>query len=123
MEKKSNSNNYSTKAWVFGIIPIKVKSQEFKFEKLNNEIYIKQVSTKSKNEYYLGKKKTDHLPIPESWKSMCGKHELTSEIYTAKDNTLWDVSDLKATVSEENGDLKILMQCLNLRYLELFISI
>ena len=107
LKKKSKSNNYTAKAWIFGIIPIKLKGQEFKFEKLNNEIYLKQVSTKSKNEYYLGKKKTDHLPIPESWKSMYGKYELTGEIYNATDNTAWDISDLKATVSEENGVLKL----------------
>ena len=107
LKKKSNGNNYTAKAWVLGIIPIKMKGQEFKFEKLNNEIYLKQVSTKSKNEYYLGKKKTDHLQIPESWKSMYGKYELTGEIYNATDNTAWDISDLKATVSEENGVLKL----------------
>jgi len=107
LKKKSDSNNYSAKAWIFGIIPIKLKGQEFKFEKLNNEIYVKRVSTKTKNEYYLGKKKTDHLPIPESWKSMYGKYELTGEIYTAKDNTSWDISDLKLTVSEKNGVLKV----------------
>ena len=107
LKKKSNSNNYSAKAWIFGIIPKKMKGQEFKFEKLNNEIYLKQVSTKSKNEYYLGKKKTDHLQIPESWKSMYGKYELTGEIYTAKDHTAWDISDVKMTVSEKNGVLKI----------------
>ena len=107
LKKKSKSNNYTAKAWIFGIIPIKLKGQEFKFEKLNNEIYLKQVSTKSKNEYYLGKKKTDHLQIPESWKSMYGKYELTGEIYTAKDHTAWDISDVKMTVSEKNGVLKI----------------
>ena len=94
LKKKSKSNNYTAKAWIFGIIPIKLKGQEFKFEKLNNEIYLKQVSTKSKNEYYLGKKKTDHLQIPESWKSMYGKYELTGEIYNATDNTAWDISDV-----------------------------
>ena len=107
LKKKSNSNNYSAKAWIFGIIPKKMKGQEFKFEKLNNEIYFKQVSTKSKKEYYIGKKKTAHLPIPESWKSMYGKYELTGEIYTAKDHTAWDISDVKMTVSEKNGVLKI----------------
>ena len=107
MKKKSNSNNYSAKAWILGIIPIKMKFQEFQFQKLNNEIYIKLVYTKSKDEYYFGKKKTSNLPIPKSWKSMYGKHELTGEIYTATDNTLWDVSDLKATVSEKNGFLKL----------------
>ena len=107
LKKKSNSNNYSAKAWIFGIIPKKMKGQEFKFEKLNNEIYVKQVSTKSKKEYYIGKKKTAHLPIPESWKSMYGKYELTGEIYTAKDHTAWDISDVKMTVSEKNGVLKI----------------
>jgi len=107
LTKKSDSNNYTAKAWIFGIIPKKLKGQEFKFEKLNNEIYLKQVSTKSKNEYYLGKKKTSNLPIPESWKSMYGKYELTGEIYTAKDNTSWDISNLKLTVSEKKGVLKI----------------
>ena len=29
------------------------------------------------------------------------------EIYNAKDNTSWDISDLKATVSEKNGILKL----------------
>ena len=38
---------------------------------------------------------------------MYGKYELTGEIYTAKDNTSWDISDLKLTVSEKNGVLKV----------------
>jgi len=107
LTKKSDSNNYTAKAWILGIIPKKLKGQEFQFEKLNNEIYFKQVYTKSKNEFYVGKKKTDHLPIPASWKSMYGKYELTGEIYTAKDNTSWDISDLKVTLSEKNGILKL----------------
>jgi len=38
---------------------------------------------------------------------MYGKYELTGEIYTAKDHTAWDISDVKMTVSEKNGVLKI----------------
>ena len=38
---------------------------------------------------------------------MYGKYELTGEIYNAKDNSTWDISDLKATVSEKNGILKL----------------
>ena len=110
LEKKSNSNNYSTKAWVFGIIPIKLKDQEFKFEKLNNEIYIKQSYLTTNNEIYLGKKKTSNLPIPESWKSMYGKYELTGEIYECKDCLENDVSDLKVTVSEKDGVLNVRMK-------------
>ena len=56
---------------------------------------------------YIGKKKTSNLPIPKSWKSMYGKYELTGDIYKATDNTAWDISDLKATVSEKNGFLKL----------------
>ena len=110
LEKKSNSNNYSTKVWILGIIPIKMKDQEFKFEKLNNEIYIKQPSPTTNNEIYLGKKKTAHLPIPESWKSMYGKYELTGEIYECKDCLENDVSDLKVTVSEKDGVLSVRMK-------------
>ena len=40
----------------FGFIPIKIKDQEFKFTKVNDEIYAKRLDTKTKYEFYLGKK-------------------------------------------------------------------
>ena len=110
LKKKSNGNNYTAKAWVLGIIPIKMKGQEFKFEKLNNEIYLKVILTKTKKEYYLGKKKTSNLPIPKSWKSMYGKYELTGEIYDCKGCSEDDFSNLKLTVSEKNGFIKVGMK-------------
>jgi len=110
LKKKSNGNNYTTKAWVLGIIPIKMKGQEFKFEKLNNEIYLKVILTKTKKEYYLGKKKTAHLPISKNWKSMYGKYELTGEIYDCKGCSEDDFSNLKLTVSEKNGFIKVGMK-------------
>ena len=81
LSKKTNSNNYSLKVWIFGFIPIKIKDQEFKFTKVNDEIYAKRLDTKTKYEFYLGKKNKVNLPYPESWKSMYGKYELTGKIY------------------------------------------
>ena len=104
--KKTNSNNYSLKVWVFGFIPIKIKDQEFKFTKVNDEIYAKRLDTKTKYEFYLGKKNKVNLPYPESWKSMYGKYELTGKIYETT-NRLYDFSDLKLTASEKSGFLKV----------------
>ena len=106
LSKKTNSNNYSLKIWVFGFIPIKIKDQEFKFTKVNNEIYAKRLDTKTKYEYYLGKKNKVNLPYPESWKSMYGKYKLTGKIYETT-NRSYDFSDLKLTVSEKSGFLKV----------------
>ena len=104
--KKTNSNNYSLKVWIFGFIPIKIKDQEFKFTKVNDEIYAKRLDTKTKYEFYLGKKNKVNLPYPESWKSMYGKYELTGKIYETT-NSLYDFSDLKLTASEKSGFLKV----------------
>ena len=104
--KKTNSNNYSLKVWIFGFIPIKIKDQEFKFTKVNDEIYAKRLDTKTKYEFYLGKKNKVNLPYPESWKSMYGKYELTGKIYETT-NRLYDFSDLKLTASEKSGFLKV----------------
>ncbi|MDC2982108.1 beta-lactamase family protein [Bacteroidota bacterium] len=104
--KKTDSNNYSLKVWVFGFIPIKIKDQEFKFTKVNDEIYAKRLDTKTKYEFYLGKKNKVNLPYPESWKSMYGKYELTGKIYETT-NRLYDFSDLKLTASEKSGFLKV----------------
>ena len=106
LSKKTNSNNYSLKVWIFGFIPIKIKDQEFKFTKVNNEIYAKRLDTKTKYEFYLGKKNKVNLPYPESWKSMYGKYELTGKIYETT-NSLYDFSDLKLTASEKSGFLKV----------------
>jgi len=106
LSKKTNSNNYSLKIWVFGFIPIKIKDQEFKFTKVNNEIYAKRLDTKTKYEYYLGKKNKVNLPFPESWKSMYGKYKLTGKIYETT-NRSYDFSDLKLTVFEKSGFLKV----------------
>ena len=106
LSKKTNSNNYSFKVWIFGFIPIKIKDQEFKFTKVNDEIYAKRLDTKTKYEFYLGKKNKVNLPYPESWKSMYGKYELTGKIYETT-NRLYDFSDLKLTASEKSGFLKV----------------
>ena len=106
LSKKTNSNNYSLKVWIFGFIPIKIKDQEFKFTKVNDEIYAKRLDTKTKYEFYLGKKNKVNLPYPESWKSMYGKYELTGKIYETT-NRLYDFSDLKLTASEKSGFLKV----------------
>ena len=106
LSKKTNSNNYSLKVWVFGFIPIKIKDQEFKFTKVNDEIFAKRLDTKTNYEFYLGKKNKVNLPYPESWKSMYGKYELTGKIYETT-NRLYDFSDLKLTASEKSGFLKV----------------
>ena len=46
------------------------------------------------------------MPYSESWKSVCGKYELTGKIYETT-NRSYDLSDLKLTVSEKSGSLKV----------------
>ena len=107
LTKKPDSYNYSIKAKIFGIIPVKIKDQEFKFEKLNNEIYIKLKLTENSNEYYLTKKKIAHFPVSQSWKSMYGKYELTGDVYECKECPKYAVKDLKLNLSEDDGSLKV----------------
>jgi hypothetical protein len=107
LTKKPDSYNYSIKAKIFGIIPVKIKDQEFKFEKLNNEIYIKLKLTENSKEYYLTKKKIDHLPVSQSWKSMYGKYELTGDVYECNDCPKYAAKDLKLNLSEYDGSLKV----------------
>jgi CubicO group peptidase (beta-lactamase class C family) len=79
-QKKADPLNYSLKAIVFGIVPVKVKNQEITFVKVNDVVYLKAISTKSKKTDYLAVK-TNNGPIPDAWKKKAGTYKAIGKSY------------------------------------------
>ena len=79
-QKKNDSSNYNIKAVLFGFIPFKVKGQELKFVKRDQDVYLKGVSTKDKEEDYIAIK-SQSKTISESWKKAIGQYDTESRVY------------------------------------------
>jgi CubicO group peptidase (beta-lactamase class C family) len=101
---KTQPGSYSVKAVLYKVIPIKVKSQQVKFVKLNDEVYMKGLSTKSKRETYMAKKSMLN-PIPASWKAHYGKYTLTGTTYACTGCPFMNPEGLSITLSEKKGVL------------------
>jgi len=100
--KSEDANVYSMKVKLLGIIPIKVKTQEFKFVQLDGNVFAKGVNVKSGKEQYLAVRTA--LPaIPESWKGTYGKYTLVGEYYACKDCPAVDMEDAVMTIREKDG--------------------
>jgi CubicO group peptidase (beta-lactamase class C family) len=101
---KTQPGSYSVKAVLYKVIPINVKGQQVKFVKLNNEVYMKGVSSKSKRESYMAKK-SETKPIPPSWRSHYGKYTLTGTSYPCTGCPFMNPEGLSITLSEKKGVL------------------
>lgn len=103
-EKKNDSNFYSVKAKLFGVIPFKVKGQAFRFAKKENTIYCKGVSTKSGNEDFIGVKSSP-MSIPDNWKVAFGKYEAASKVYACTNCNFMNPDGMKVKLGESKGIL------------------
>jgi CubicO group peptidase (beta-lactamase class C family) len=73
LKLKNDSMVYTGKLYLLGMIPIKLKRQEFQFVKFNNEIFLKNIDVNSKQEYYESRKMEVKV-LPKQWKEMKGKY-------------------------------------------------
>jgi len=101
-QKKSDTNNYTLKARLFGFVPIKIKDQELKFIKKGNDIYLKGVSTKSKEEDYIGIKSRS-IAITKTWEKALGNYTVVGENYTCTDCVYMNSEGLKMQLKMKNG--------------------
>ncbi len=106
-QKENNPDHYKLKARVFGIIPIKIKDQEFKFVNRNGKIYAKAVFVKSGDEEYVGLK-SEVKEIPSEWKKAFGKYELATKAYDCTNCAYSNPKGLKMVLKENKGFVKII---------------
>ncbi len=83
-QKKSQPNMYSIKAILFGVIPIKVKDQEFTFVKMNSEVFLKVLYTKTKKQEFIAVKSSS-MPISNAWKEQFGNYKIINANYKCTD--------------------------------------
>lgn len=77
--KKQDDGAYSMKAILFGFIPMKIKDQSLRFEKLDGEVYLKGINTKNNSEQFVGKKLAN-TTVSASWKAAEGKYVITNAV-------------------------------------------
>jgi len=105
-QKNNDSCSYSIKGRVFGIVPIKIKGQEFKFVKKDGRMYAKGVDTKRKQEEFIAAK-SDKKPLPATWKAALGKYTVSGKVYTCTNCPYMNFEGAELTLSFEKGLLKM----------------
>lgn len=105
-QKDANLNSYTVKAMLLGIIPIKIKDQEFQFVKLKDGIYAKAVNTKTKEDEYLVYK-TQSVGQLNDWKNKLGKYKIINAKYPCTNCPYGVHEGMTLNLSEKNGILKL----------------
>jgi len=107
LKRKENSSSYSIKILLLGFIPFSEKDVEFRFEKINNKIYLRQLSLEEKSGEYLGCK-AEVKNIPSSWREKCGELKIVNNIKTSA--ARFDFEKSTNALIEKDGFLYLKMQ-------------
>lgn len=101
--KKQEEGYYTMKAFIFGIVPIKIKDQAMYFEKVNDKVYIKSLNLKNNATEFIGYKLEDNT-ISKSWIDAKGKYKVVNPIECAECAKMdLNFENLKLEVSEKDG--------------------
>jgi CubicO group peptidase (beta-lactamase class C family) len=103
---KGDTNNYKIKIRVFGIIPISMKDEQWKFAKKDENIYLKTVKTKTKKESFVGVKSLSK-PIPASWKNAFGSYKAVNKIYACTNCPYTNTEGMSLKITESKGFVQI----------------
>jgi CubicO group peptidase (beta-lactamase class C family) len=105
-QKRGDTVNYSVSAWLFGIIPFKVKNQEIKFAKRDGIIYAKVFFKKRAVEDYIGLQ-SPAVAIDNSWKKAYGNYKAINNVYPCKDCPYMNPEGLQLKLMVKKGLLAI----------------
>lgn len=75
---KDNTNSYSISLLLFKLIPIKLKGSRFAFEKVGDNIFLKDLNEGSKTAEYISVRDKS-IQISEEWKNAVGKYKVINE--------------------------------------------
>jgi CubicO group peptidase (beta-lactamase class C family) len=103
-KESGDSLHYKGKIRLFGVVPIKIKHQEFKFVKMDNQVYLKVIMTRTGNEEYASVK-NNSIPLSEIWKTKLGNYAPATEVYSCDECPYMNFKGLKAKLEEKNGKL------------------
>lgn len=103
---KNDTNNYSIKIRIFGIIPISMKDEMWKFAKKDNEVYLKTVKTKTKKESFEGVK-SPTMPITAAWKNKYGNYSVVNKIYPCTNCPYTNTEGMSLNLGEGKGFVRI----------------
>ena len=73
-----STNSYSITLLLLKLIPIKLKGTRFAFEKIGDNIFLKELDEGSKTAEYISVRDKS-IPISEEWKNAVGKYKVTNE--------------------------------------------
>ncbi len=100
--KAKDSLVYLAKGRVFGIVPIKIKGEEFRFFEKDNHVYLKQINVKSGGETFVAMKEVPKT-IPPSWSAAFGSYIIKKDFYTCKKCVIGDPEGGVLIISEKDG--------------------
>jgi len=97
-KSKKNKDFYKLKALLLGVIPIKVKNQEFAFCKIDNQVYFKAILTKRKRFNYVAVKTEMKIP-PNGWIKSAGDYAITENKYKCEKCPFGNFENLKMNLA------------------------
>lgn len=107
--KAKDSLVYVAKGRVFGVVPIKIKGEEFRFYKHKDQVYLKQINVKSGGESFIASKESP-APIPSQWRAAFGSYTIKKDFYTCKKCVVGDPEGTVLTLAEKDGFLVVKMK-------------
>jgi CubicO group peptidase (beta-lactamase class C family) len=108
-QKHDDSTRYKAKAILLGLVPIKIKNQQFAFEKKENRVYLKVIFTETGREDFIGVNSTPK-PISAAWKTAYGKYKPVNKVYGCSNCPYANTDGLSMTLKEKDGCVVLAMQ-------------
>jgi len=105
--KKDELGFYKAKARIFGIVPVKISNQEFFFEQLNNQNFLKVRFLPKRNEEFIGVKETGG--ISDSWKKNIGTYIPIQPVYPCTNCPVMNFANFKIELKKK-GDFIVMNQ-------------
>ncbi|MCC6371470.1 MAG: beta-lactamase family protein [Bacteroidia bacterium] len=103
---KNDTNNYKIKIRIFGVVPISMNDEQWKFAKKDGTVYLKSTKTKSKKESFVGIRSSS-LPITASWRNAFGKYKVVNKVYSCTDCPYTNNEGITLSISESKGFVQI----------------
>lgn len=105
----NDSLRYAAKAKLLGFIPIKVKSQQFRFVNFNGQTFFKVIHMETGKEDFAGVKE-EVKEVSPAWQQRLGKYELAQKGFPCTDCPVMNFETMQVELKEEEGVLKMAMQ-------------
>jgi maltodextrin utilization protein YvdJ len=100
-QKEENNFKYTLSYRIMKIIPVKIKGQELKFVKVNDEVFAKSINTNNNSENFISKKRNEDV-IPKKWNQHYGSYKAIN-VFKCSECMVMNFNELSLKLTEKKG--------------------